>query len=269
MSGKYIKSAAALVAIRQGGKILGKILSQVAAAARVGVSTKELDQMAQELIRDVGGRPAFLGFGGGWGVKPYPATICISVNDEVVHGIPTTTTILASGDVVSFDVGMEWPYKKGSAGFFTDTAMTTGVGKISEEDKLLLIRTYGALFAGMAAAQAGKDVRDISQAVESFLRPYKYGIVRDLVGHGVGYAVHEEPAVPNFVDKSAPSVPLVPGMVLAIEPMVALGGWQVITERDGWTIKTADHTNAAHFEHTIIITPSGAPEVVTLRPEEL
>lgn len=269
MSGKYIKSAEALAAISQGGKILGKILSQVAAAARVGVGTKELDQMAEELIRDVGGRSAFLGFGGGRGVKPYPATVCISVNDEVIHGIPTTATILASGDVVGFDIGMEWPYKKGRAGFFTDTAMTVGVGKISEEDKLLLTRTRGALFAGMAAAQAGQDVRDISQAIENYLQPYKYGIVRDLVGHGVGYEVHEEPAVPNFVDKSAPSVPLLPGMVLAIEPMVTRGGWQVITERDGWTIKTADHTKAAHFEHTIIITPSGAPEIVTLRPEEL
>lgn len=264
----FVKSAEAVAAIREGGKMLGEILEKVSLTVRPGMTTKELDEMAEQLIRECGGRPAFLGYSMGPRYPAYPASLCVSVNDEVVHGIPKSTVTLQEGDIVGLDIGMEWPYKKGGKpGFYTDTAMTVAVGKISKADQQLMERTRAALFAGIAAAHGRGEVRDISRAVEGALKPFGYGIVEDLVGHGVGNSVHEEPQVPNYLYRGAPVVPLVPNMVLALEPMVNHGRSAVITDRDHWTIKTADGSRSAHFEHTIIITETGA-DIVTKRPSE-
>ncbi len=263
----FIKSAEALAAIRVGGKLLGEILEKVSLAVKPGVTTLELDQLAEQLIRECGGRPAFLGYQISPRYPAYPASLCVSVNDEVVHGIPKASHIVQQGDIVGLDIGMEWPFKKGLSGFYTDTAMTVSAGVASLEDQQLMDRTYLALFAGIKAAHGGGQIRDISHAVETSLKPFGYGIVEDLVGHGVGYSVHEDPQVPNFVYRGAPVVPLVAGMVLALEPMVNRRSAEVYTERDGWTIKTSDHSRSAHFEHTIIIT-EGAAEIVTRRPNE-
>ncbi len=269
MKKKFIKSDDALVAIRTGGKLLGEILEKVSCAVKVGVTTKSLDDYACELIVAAGGRPAFLGYQISPRYPAYPAGLCVSVNDEVVHGIPKSTQVLVAGDIVGLDIGMEWPYKKnGPAGFYTDTAMTVSAGTASAEDKKLMDRTYAALRAGISAAHDGGEVRDISRAIEGSLKPFGYGIVEDLVGHGVGYSVHEDPQIPNFLYRGAPVIPLKSGMVLALEPMVNRGGSEVYTDRDAWTIKTSDRSRSAHFEHTIIITDTGA-DIVTLRPGEL
>lgn len=267
MKSTWVKSAEAQQAIREGGKLLGIILADVAAAVRPGISTKELDDMAQTMIAGVGGRAAFLGYKIHPRIPAYPAALCVSVNDEVVHGIPRANRILQAGDIVGLDIGMEWPYKKGQPGFYTDTALSVGVGAVAEEDKLLMQRTYQSLLAGIAAARGGKTIKDISRAIESSLRPFGYGVVRDLVGHSVGYEVHEEPQVPNFFEPTNDDIVLVPGMVLALEPMVNRGGAAVEVATDNWTYKTVDKSRSAHFEHTIIITEAGA-DIVTLRPHE-
>lgn len=262
-----IKTDEALITIREGGKLLGQILEKVAGVVRPGITTLALSDLAEKLIREAGGRPSFLGYKISAHGTAYPAGLCVSVNDEVVHGIPRAKRVLQDGDVVGLDIGMEWPYNKNKNGFYTDTAVSVAVGKISKEDSALMSATYAALLAGIQAAAPHKTVADISRAIESVLKPYGYGIVRDLVGHGVGYAVHEDPPVPNFVDKRLSPVLLVPGMVLALEPMVNRGGGAVETAADGWTVRTRDHSRSAHFEHTIIITDSGA-DIVTLRPLE-
>lgn len=267
MKKNFIKTEEALIAIRAGGKLLGEILETVSKIVKPGISTMDIDNLATKLILEAGGRPAFLGYQMSPKYPSYPAAICVSVNDEVVHGIAKTTHILREGDIVGLDIGMEWPYKKGTPGYYTDTAMTVGVGKISEKDQQLLTRTQASLFAGINAARGGGDIKDISHAIELSLKPYGYGIVEDLVGHGVGNSVHEEPQVPNFTYRGAPSVPLVPGMVLALEPMINQGSAEVYTDKDKWTVKTSDGSRSAHFEHTIIIT-NGAPEIVTKRPSE-
>lgn len=265
---RMVKSREALSAIRAGGKILGEVLAEVAAAVRVGVSTKSLDELAEKLIRAAGGRPAFLGYKISARDSAYPATLCVSINEEVVHGIPSDSRIIADGDIVGLDIGMEWPYSEGGQkGFYTDTAISVIAGTARPGDAELLDRTYASLRAGIAAAQLGNEIKDISRAVEISVKPFGYGVVRDLVGHGVGYAVHEAPQVPNFVDKFSPQVRLLSGMVLALEPMVTTGGMDVYTKPDGWTIVTKDGSRSAHFEHTIIISPDG-PEIVTLRPGE-
>lgn len=267
MKKNFVKSEEALKQIRAGGKLLGEILEKVSLIVKPGISTMDIDDLAHKLITECGGRPAFLGYKISSRYPAYPATICVSVNDEVVHGIAKKDHILKEGDIVGLDIGMEWPYKKGTPGFYTDTALTVGVGKISKEDADLLARTQSSLYAGITAARGGGQIRDISAAVELSLKPFNYGIVEDLVGHGVGNSVHEDPQVPNFTYRGAPVVPLVPGMVLALEPMINRGGGEVYTEKDGWTVRTSDGSRSAHFEHTIIIT-DGAPEIVTKRPRE-
>lgn len=261
-----IKTPEALAAIREGGRLLGEVLAQVGAAAVSGATTKQLDEIAERLIRACGGAPAFLGYRVSSKIPAFPATLCVSVNDEVVHGIPGAR-VLHDGDIVGLDIGMSWAPEGSSRAYVTDTAMTVAVGKISDEDALLMERTRTALFAGIAAAHAGNFVHDISAAIEQSLTPYEYGIVRDLVGHGVGYEVHEPPQVPNYIEPRAPRVQLRSGMVLALEPMVNRGGAAVYTADDGWTIKTRDKSRSAHFEHTIIIT-DGDAQVVTRRPDE-
>ncbi len=266
MNNDRVKTPEALAAIRAGGIILGNVLAAVAATVAPGVTTKSLDELAEKLIRAHGGVPAFLGYRVSTKDPPFPATLCVSVNDEVVHGIPSATRVLVEGDIIGLDIGMAWAPTGASRQYFTDTAVTVAVGNISDERSALMKRTQASLEAGIAAARSGAYIHDISHAIQTSLAAYPYGIVRDLVGHGVGYAVHEPPQVPNYFEARAPRVELISGMVLALEPMVNLGGAAVFTDTDGWTIKTRDKSASAHYEHTIIITDTGA-EVVTRRPD--
>lgn len=247
------KSRKEIEKIRAGGKILRRILQDTAKRVKAGVSTLELDQFAEREILKAGGKPSFKNYGESGNF--FPGTLCTSVNDVVVHGVPSKKMILKEGDIVGLDIGMQYQ------GLFTDTAITVAVGKISRNTEKLLEVTKKALDAGIKAAQAGKRVGDISFAVQKIADAAGYGIVRDLVGHGVGYAVHEEPRVPNY-GKAGTGPLLQPGMVLAIEPMFTLGGYRIVFEDDGWTVTTYDGSLAAHFEHTVVITEKGA-EILT------
>jgi methionyl aminopeptidase len=254
--------------IKKNGTMMGVILEDLAKLVRPGISTYELDKIAEKMIRAVGARPAFKGYKTHVADRPFPATVCISINEEVVHGIPKKKRILQDGDIVTLDIGMEWPYKTKEKGVYTDTALTIPVGKISSKAEKLLDVTREALERGIAAAQPGNSVASIGKAVESYVKSQgSYGIVRDLVGHGVGYTVHEEPFIPNYYDATLESILLKPGMVIAIEPMIGLGTWRVETMDDGWTIKMSDNLLSAHFEHTVIITEDGNI-VATRRPSE-
>jgi len=267
----YIKTTEDQKYIQEGGVILGEILEYLGTLAKSGVSAFEIDQEAEERICAAGGRPAFKGYRSRKGETPFPSTICAGINEEVVHGIATKSKVLTHGDIFSIDIGMEYPMRSGLGrygnGFFTDTAITVPVGETSPEALLLLERTYEALYHGIAQARAGNSVASIGKAIESYIAPFGYGIVRDLVGHGVGYLVHEDPRVPNYYDASLESVILRSGMVLAIEPMITLGTDDVRTAPDGWSIVTADGSLRAHFEHTVIITDTD-PIVATQRPKE-
>lgn len=260
----YTKKQQEIEKIIEGGRLMGEILEQLAAMVRPGLSAWELDQKAEEMILKAGGKPAFKGYKTRFNDPPFPSTICASVNYELVHGIAHKDKILKEGDIFSIDIGMKYPAKNG---FFTDTAVTVAVGKIDKKLHKLLDATYEALNVGIAAAQVGNTVADIGAAIEKFIKPFGYGIVRDLVGHGVGHAVHEEPRVPNFYDKELEAWILKPGVVIAIEPMITLGSYEVETEADDWTIRTVDKSLNAHFEHTIIITEDG-PVIATKRPSE-
>lgn len=263
-----LKSLEEIEKIKEGGLLLGQILAEVAAAVAPGVTTRELDALAERRILEVGGKPAFKGYKAG-GKKGFPATLCTSVNEVVVHGIPNDTA-LKSGDIIGLDIGMEWPYKKGSKekGLFTDTAITVPVGVVAQSAQQLLARTQQSLYRAIATVGPGSAIADIGRAVEEYIRPFGYGIVVALVGHGVGHEVHEEPNIPNVWLKRFATEKLVPGMVIAIEPMINAGTYEVDIARDGWAILTRDGKNSAHFEHTVIITEDGAV-VATRRPDEL
>ncbi len=260
----YIKKQQEIEKIIEGGRLMGEILEQLAAMVRPGLSAWELDRIAEEMIVKAGGKPAFKGYKTRFNDPPFPSTICASINHELVHGIAHKEKILKEGDIFSIDIGMQYPAKNG---FFTDTAVTVAVGKIDKKLQKLLDATYKALNIGIAVAKAGNTVADIGVAIEQYINPLGYGIVRDLVGHGVGHAVHEEPRVPNFYDKELESWILKPGVVIAIEPMITLGSYEVETEADDWTISTVDKSLNAHFEHTIVITEDG-PVIATKRPSE-
>lgn len=249
-----IKSAEDIAVIAEGGKLIGRILREVGAAAKPGVSTADLNMLAEKKILAVGGIPAFKGYGPK--NNPFPAALCTSVNDAVVHGIPSKTAILKDGDIVSLDIGME--YK----GLFTDTAITVGVGKISAEAERLLRATEKALTAAIAAAQVGKTTGDIGAATQAVIDAAGFSVVRDLVGHGVGYEVHEDPQVPGY-GRPGSGTELKAGMVLAIEPMVNVGSYRIAADDDGWTIRTSDGMLSAHFEHTVAITEKG-PVILTI-----
>lgn len=235
--------------LRRSGQILAAALRQTADAVEPGITTAELNAIADAAIRTAGGVPSFVGYNG------YPAALCTSINDEVVHGIPSSRRVLAAGDIIGLDLGVMFE------GMFTDHAVTVGVGKISRDDQRLLQDTKASMMAGIAAAVVGQRIGDISAAVEAALKPRGYGIIRQLTGHGVGRAIHEEPSIPNYgKPKTGPMI--IPGLVIAIEPMVAMGGWEVETGDDGWTMATIDGSRAAHFEHTVLVTERG-PEIIT------
>lgn len=264
-----IKSSADIKNIIENGRRIGSILDKLKRLCRAGISAWEIDQAAEQLIIKAGGRPAFKGYQTSSALYPFPATICASFNEQLVHGIPRHELILKAGDIFSIDIGMLWPAgKKQTSGVFSDTAVTVAIGEVTAEVKKLLAVTKQSLEEGIKAAQPGNSVADIGRAVEAYVRSQgKYGIVRDLVGHGVGHKVHEEPMIPNYYDKKLESIKLVPGMVIAIEPMIALGGHRVEVMPDGWTIKMKDNSLCAHYEHTVIITKTGNI-VATRRPGE-
>ena len=233
-----------------------------------GMSTWEVDQAEEKMIHDAGGRPAFKGYKTHPDDTPFPTTICASINEGLVHGIAKKTDILKDGDIFTIDIGMEWPYKKGEHGYYTDTAYTVAVGKISKENEKLVQVKEQSPGEAIKVGVPGNSVADIGRAVENYVKSQgKYGIIRDLVGHGVGHAVHEDPRIPNYYDPKLEKIKLKPGMVIAIEPMIAIGDWHVKTGKDGWTIVMADGSMSAHFEHTIVITETGNI-VATRRPSE-
>ncbi|MBI5731819.1 MAG: type I methionyl aminopeptidase [Candidatus Magasanikbacteria bacterium] len=254
-----IKNKTEIEEIKKGGKLLGNILRKLADLVKPGFATDELEKKAEKMIEEIGGRPSFKNFKSK-GEKPYPCALCVSIDEEVVHAPSLPSRILREGQIVSIDVGMQYPAK---GGYYTDMAVTVAVGKISKEAARLIVVTRQALFAGIKAARPGRPLSNIGKAIEKYVKRFGYGIVRDLVGHGVGYAVHEAPRIPNFFDPSLSRVLLEEGMVLAIEPMITLGSGKVAEGSDGFTIKTADGAIAAHFEHTIVITQKGS-DIVTL-----
>lgn len=251
-----IKTKEEIEILREGGKRLATVLNKVRDIVAPGVSTKDLDVYAEKLIREMGDTPAFLNYRPAGARTPFPASLCVSVNDEIVHGIPKKNHILKEGDIVSIDLGVK------HKGLFTDMAMTVPVGVIAPNVAKLLDDTEQALMAGINAAVGGASIGDIGHAIESFVRAKgNYGIVEELAGHGVGRAIHEDPYIPNF-GKAGRGEKLVPGMVVALEPMLNLGTKKVTIDDDDWTFRTADRKKSAHFEHTILIT-EGEPEILT------
>ncbi|MBI5254171.1 type I methionyl aminopeptidase [Candidatus Falkowbacteria bacterium] len=244
-----IKSKEELTILREGGKKLGQILRTVARSAKVNARVSDLNALAEDLIKKAGGRPSFKDFGGK--KNSFPTALCVSINNEVVHGIPLATKVLKDGDIVGLDLGME--YK----GLYTDTAMTVGVGKITKQNKRLIKTAEKALRAAIKKTRAGVDLQEISRAMQKTVEREGFSVVRQLVGHGVGHDVHEEPQIPNFVINNFHFV-LEPGMVLAFEPMINAGKWEVETKKDGWTVVTKDGSCSAHFEHTVAVTKRGA-----------
>lgn len=240
--------------LRESCKRIARVLEATRKEVRPGVTTGYLNDFAYKMITEMGDTPAFLNYQPFGASYPFPGTICISVNDEVVHGIGGER-VLKEGDIVGLDGGVK------HKGMISDTAITVPVGKISKEDEELLKVTKDALMAGIKAAKCGKYVNDISKAIEKAI-PKKYGIVKILSGHGVGYKVHEEPYVPNY-DDGIKGPKLVKGLVLALEPMVNLGTDDVYLADDGYTFITSDHKKSAHFEHTILIT-EGEAEILTI-----
>lgn len=248
-----LKKGKDLEHLRESCKRLARVLQETKAIIKPGVTTKEINDFVYKKIIDLGDKPAFLNYKPFGASYPYPGSICLSVNHEVVHGIGNDY-VLKEGDIIGIDGGIL------HKGMISDSAITIPVGEISDENKKLLAVTEQALYAGIKAAKCGNYVNDISKAIEKAV-PKKYGIVKILSGHGVGYKVHEEPYVPNF-DDGIKGPKLVPGMVLAIEPMINMGTDDVYLEDDGYTFSTEDGKNSAHFEHTILIT-EGEAEILT------
>jgi len=245
-----IKSPREIEIMRRSGKITAKTLARLIEAAKPGVTTRELDRIADESIRALGGIPTFIGYNG------YPSAICTSVNDEVVHGMPGPRTLL-DGDLLSIDIGTTLE------GYVSDSAVTVAIGRVSETAQRLMRVTQECLMAGIAEMQAGNRLGDIGHAVQQHAEAAGFGVVRALVGHGVGRKMHEDPQVPNY-GQAGTGTTLRTGLVLAIEPMITEGSWEVETLDDGWTVVTEDGKLAAHFEHTIAITDQG-PKILTLR----
>ncbi len=248
-----LKSPSQIAGIRRSCSLLASVMEELEHLVEPGVTTRVLDARAREMIGDNGGRPAFLGYHG------FPGALCVSVNEEVIHGFPSDRVLL-NGDVVSIDCGIA------KEGYFSDSAITVGVGTVSSQVDQLLKRTYEALWNGIAAATAGRRVNDISRSVFRTVEPHGYGIVRPYCGHGVGLELHEDPQVPNYVGRG-PNPRLKPGMVIAIEPMVNLGGDAVELLDDDWTVVTRDRSVSAHFEHTVVILKEST-EVLTRRAGE-
>lgn len=249
-----IKSEREIALMREACKIIAKVHQDLGKELRPGMSTLDVDRKAEEMIRSMGCVPNFKNYNG------FPGSVCVSINEEVVHGIPNKDRIIQEGDIVSLDMGCI--YK----GYHSDAARTHAIGEVSEEAKLLIERTRQSFFEGIKYAKAGNHLHQISNAIDDYCERFGYGVVRDLVGHGVGAVLHEDPQIPNYHQISR-GIRLRKGMTLAIEPMVNIGGWEVDWMDDEWTVVTRDHSLSAHYENTILIT-DGEPEILTLTEEE-
>lgn len=252
-----IKTPDEIALIREGGKILAHILEELGQAVKPGMKTIEIDRLAESLVLKYGVVAAFKNYKPSFNSSDqdgYPASVCVSVNDEVVHGIPGER-ILKEGDIVSLDMGVE------HKGYYTDAAITVGVGKILPEAQKLIDVTKKSLELGISKVKAGNHFGDVGAAIQNYVEANGFSVVRDLVGHGVGKFIHEEPDVPNF-GKPGAGLEIKEGMVLALEPMINMGTYKVKTLADGWTFATADKKYSAHFEHTVAVTKNGA-EVLT------
>jgi len=248
---KY-KNKEQIKTIAQGGKMLAKIMDQIVKKVKPGITTGELNDYAEKLIEAAGAEASFKNYKAAWAEHVYPAALCISVNYEVVHGIPSLRRKLKNGDIVSLDCGLKY------LGLYTDMARTVAVGEIKPEANKLIKVTQEALSAGIKKVKPGNKLSDIAKAVQGGAERNGYSVVRQLCGHGVGFSAHEDPQVPNYWPSyDMRDVALEAGMVLAIEPMVNIGGWEIDTLDDGWTIVTADKSLSAHFEHTVAVTEDG------------
>lgn len=245
----YLKTDEEIELMREANQLVGKTLAEVGRHVEPGVSTLQLDKIAEEFIRDHGAVPAFLGYGG------FPNSICGSVNEQVVHGIPSSSKILNEGDIISVDCGTILN------GYVGDSAYTFCVGEVDPKVKDLLKTTKESLYLGIQAAVEGKRIGDISNAVQTYCESHNYSVVRELVGHGIGKRMHEEPEVPNYGRRGCGPL-LKSGMCICIEPMINMGSKNVVFERDGWTVRTKDRKCSAHFEHCIAIRPDG-PQILS------
>ena len=245
-----IKSEREIELMREAGRILAKIHEELGKTLAPGMSTKEIDRMCEDMIRSHGCVPSFLNYQG------FPASVCISINDEVVHGIPDKHRYLEEGDIVSLDTGVIWK------GYQSDAARTHMIGEVSGEARKLVEGTQQSFFEGIKYAKAGNHLNDISKAIQEYAESFGFGVVRDLVGHGIGTEMHEAPEIPNFAQRRK-GIRLAAGMTLAIEPMITAGRYNVVWEDDGWTVVTEDGSLASHYENTILIT-DGEPEILSL-----
>lgn len=250
-----IKSQREIELMRAAGKLLAKVHETLGHEMKAGMSTLDVDRLGEEMIRSFGCEPSFKGYNG------YPGSVCVSINEEVVHGIPRKDRIIQEGDIVSLDMGLI--YK----GYQSDAARTHGIGTISEEARLLIERTRQSFYEGIKFASDGHHLHEISNAIGTYAESFGYGVVRDLVGHGIGTAMHEEPQIPNFTQLRR-GIKLRSGMTLAIEPMIDIGTYEVEWLDDDWTVVTADGSLSAHYENTILVT-EGEPEILTLTDEEI
>ena len=246
-----IKSPAEITLMRESCRLISEVFAELEKMVEPGITTKDIDREGERLIREKGCIPNFLNYNG------YPASICVSVNDEVVHGIPSKHRKLKEGDIVSLDGGLIY------RGYHSDMARTVPVGYIASDARKLIDVTKQAFFEGIKMAKPGNHLYDISEAIDDYVTPFGYGIVKDLVGHGIGTRLHEDPQIPNFKQRKR-GIRLEPGMTLAIEPMITMGGWEVNWLDDDWTVVTKDGSLSAHYENTILIT-EGDPEILTLK----
>lgn len=250
-----VKTPEEIELMRKAGKILAQVHEELGKIIKPGLSTRDIDRIGEELIRSYGCEPSFKGYQG------YPASICVSVNEEVVHGIPDSRHYIDEGDIVSLDAGVIY------RGYHSDAARTHGVGEISEAARLLIARTRESFFEGMKYAKEGNHLHQISAAIGTYAKRFGYGVVRDLCGHGIGSMLHEEPEIPNYKCLRR-GIKLKAGMTLAVEPMINLGAEDVVWLDDDWTVVTEDMSLSAHYENTIVITREG-PEILTLTESEI
>jgi len=250
-----VKTDREIEMMREAGRIIAAVLDGMKTMIKPGVTTLELDQWAEQTILRMKGKPAFKGYGGGENRAAYPATICASINEEVVHGVPSRERILQEGDIIGIDVGSCYQ------GYYSDGAWTYAVGPVSSEARRLMTTCKNALDAGIKEAVSGNCLGDLSRAIDRVVRAQGFEIVRDLTGHGIGRQLHEDPQILNF-DTGMKGPRLRTGMTLAIEPMINAGGYEVKTLADQWTVVTVDHSLSAHYEHSVVITENG-PEILT------
>ena len=246
-----IKSEREIELMREAGRILAKVHEELGKELKAGMSTKEIDRICEQLIRGYGCIPSFLNYEG------FPASVCVSINDEVVHGIPNKHRYIQEGDIVSLDTGVIWK------GYQSDAARTHMIGEVTPQARKLVEVTEQSFFEGIKYAKAGNHLNDVSSAIQAYAESFGFGVVRDLVGHGIGTEMHEAPEIPNFATRRK-GIKLVAGMTLAIEPMISAGRYDVVwDDDDGWTVTTEDGSLASHYENTILIT-DGDPEILSL-----